>query len=495
MNNFKKINKGSAIAYGLVIIAAISIILTSVIQFVAAQIRYASYVEVKENTFHIAESGIYFYRWYLAHQIKGKSQDEIEDFWNGSPLGVGMPYVKDYLDNVEDKIGETEIEITFPTGDHNIVEITSIGNTVEKPEITRTIKATLRRSLWSDFAVISDDLICFDESWTINGKIIGNNGVHFDGIANNIVMAGVSSYDDINPIHATYIGKPSVWTLMADDSLVFTAGKKYPVPKKDFSGVSSYLQTIKNESQADGADNNCTGDGCYFDNTAMGRRIILNNNGTMDVCIVSSIGTGSNENEPKKYKKWASSGTGNDCSGSDYRKTFTLPDEGVIFVEDNIWIEGTINENRLTIAAASISDSDDDARIFIGLGSADVKYTNYNGDDVLGLIAEGNISILNGVSDDLEINAALLSQNGEIEKIEYNEECCGSGCQLGKNNINIFGNVITKGGLAFSYHKDCPKAPAMTRSITYDSNLYTYPPPFFPADSFYYVDNWEEVQN
>src|SRR4030042_75503 len=162
MNNFKKSKKGSAIAYGLIIIAAISIILVAVVQFVASNIRYASYVEDKEKAFHIAESGIYFYRWYLAHEIENEDQDGINDFWDGDPLGVDETYVKDYLDNNQEKIGEVEIDVSLSGGDYNIVEVTSTGYTTDNPDIKRTIQATLRRSIWSDFAVISDGIVCFD---------------------------------------------------------------------------------------------------------------------------------------------------------------------------------------------------------------------------------------------------------------------------------------------------------------------------------------------
>jgi hypothetical protein len=483
----------SAIAYGLVIVAISTILLTSVFQFVSSQIKYASYVEVKENTFHIAESGIYFYRWYLAHQIEGKNQTEIENFWSGSPLGVGNPYVKDFLNSSGEKIGETEISINFPTGNHNIVEILSTGRTLKKPEITRTIKSTLRRSIWSDFAVISDAPICFDHYWTINGKIMGNNGVHFDGTANNLVMAGVNSYNDTNPRHSVYNGKTGVWTSSASPSSVFRAGTKYPVPKKDFTGVAAAFQTMKTEAQKPGGAtlNSCTSTGCYFDNSGEGRHMILKNNGTFDICIVDSYWTnnGTSHHYPKKYKKWSSSQTCNDCSG-DCLRNFNIPNTGVIFVDDNIWLQGKISNKWISIAAASISDPDNNANIFV---VDDIAYTNFNGNDVMGILAEGDIEILKNTPNDLEIDGALLAQNGAVTKPEYNANCCGSGCANNKNYLDIYGCVITKNGLEFDWHKDsCPNLD-LARTITYDSNLYNYSPPFFPADSFYYVDYWNEL--
>ncbi len=483
--------KGSAIAYGLVISATVSILLLGVMQFVTSQIKYASHIETREKAFHIAEGGVYFYRWYLAHEIEGKNQQEIVDFWEGSPLGVSNAYIKDYLDNNGNKIGESEISVSFPlSNNYNIVEVSSVGKAISRPNVTRTIKIRLRRSIWSDFAYLSDASTCFDEAWTINGKIMSNEGVHFDGTANNTVLSGVSSYDDINPFH-TYNDKNGVWTLSANPQSVFTAGTKFPVPKKDFNGVTASFQILREEAMEPGGAtiNDCTAAGCYFDNTGLGKRIILKDNDTFDICTVNQVGNGSNQNRPKKYSKTSGSGTCNDCSG-DCLSSYSIPDEGVIFVEDNAWIEGTINGKRITLAAASVSDPANDANIYLGINN--VKYTNTDGSDVIAMLSEGNIEILTSSSDDLEIDGALLTQNGELVKAEYNPVCCGDGCLLGKNQIDIFGSVISKNGIDFGFHKDCPLL-NNKRKITYDNNLYLYPPPFFPADSFYFVDQWEEI--
>jgi hypothetical protein len=496
---------GSAIAYGLIIIAALTIIIVGIMQLISTHIKYGYYVADKEKAFHIAESGIYFYRWYLAHEIEQKNQDEINTFWVSNPIGVANPYVKDYLDNNGEKIGEAEINVTFPvSGNYNVVEINSTGHTL-KNLATRSVRATLRRSIWSDFAVISDSLVCFDKYWTINGKVMGNNGVHFDGVANNIVMSGVGSYNDTNPLHTTYNGKDGVWTSWAYDnghncyynteknSCVFMAGSKYPVPKKDFSGVTSSLQALKSKAQAPSGTtlNNCTSTGCYFDNSSQGRRIILKSNGTFDMCPVSDYWTnnGTNQHYPKKYQKVSGSGTCNDCSGA-CLATYNIPSSGPIFVENNVWLEGTISNKKVTIVAASITDPANNANIFL---MNNVKYTSYTGSDIMGIVAEGDIEILKNTPNDLKIDGALLAQNGAVTKPEYNPDCCGSGCTNNKNYINIYGCVVTKNGLNFSLHKETCPGLILERVITYDNNLYLYPPPYFPADSFYYVDTWEEL--
>ena len=492
MKNFRKRQAGSAIAYGLIIVAAVTIILTGVMQFVATHIKYASYVHVKESAFHIAESGVYYYRWYLAHEIEDKNQDEILAFWDDDPPGTTEPLIRDYLDNSGNKIGEASIEVSLPTGSPNVIDIVSTGSTLEKPEITRKIKSTLRRSVWSDFVVISDEPVCFDHYWEINGKIMGNNGVHFNGEVTNMVMAGVTSYNDNNHLPTAYNDKPGVWTSDADPSSVFKAGTKYPVPKKDFSGVTAVMNTLKIKGQADGADNSCSGEGCYFDNTALGRHIKLKSNGTMDVCIVSSIkdNSGNNRNHPHRYRKWNNTQTCNSCSG-DCLRNFDISGVSVIYVDDNIWLEGTINGQRVTIGASSIADpSAANSNIYI---PDHISYSNYDGADALGILAEGDIEILNDTPNILNIDGALVAQKGAVTRPEYNPNCCGSGCVKNKNYLDIYGCVISKGGLHFGFHKEsCPNLD-LARKIEYDNNLYISPPPYFPADAFYYVDHWEEI--
>src|SRR3989344_811347 len=79
-------SKGSVLAYGLVIMTSVAIILTSIIGFITSQTKYALQVHAKEQAFQIAESGIHFYRWYLAHQVEGRTAQQVSVFWeNGNP--------------------------------------------------------------------------------------------------------------------------------------------------------------------------------------------------------------------------------------------------------------------------------------------------------------------------------------------------------------------------------------------------------------------------
>src|SRR5665648_367260 len=111
--NFRKnkIKKGSALAYGLVVMFCVSIILTSMLGYVTAQLKFSFNRVEREEAFQIAESGVYYYRWYLAHETSGKTAQQIQAFWeSGNPLGVGDAYESDY-----EGLGKSKIEVTAPS--------------------------------------------------------------------------------------------------------------------------------------------------------------------------------------------------------------------------------------------------------------------------------------------------------------------------------------------------------------------------------------------
>lgn len=481
----KKTQKGTAIAYALVIIAVVAILLTSIIGFVVSQIKYAIAVEAKEQSFQIAEAGIYTYRWYLAHETDGKSEAEIQAFWDNvsTPprglIGVATPWKEDFMLDGE-KIGEYSVTVDKPLNSSSYAIITSEGYTSKMPNLKRTIKVRMRRSTWTDYAVLTDEPGRFDEKWDINGKVMSNKGIHFDGVARNVVYSGVNSFTD--PDEGTV--KDGVWSAqpIGGDGVpynnllgenVFLAGTKFPVVQKDFVGVALSFDTIKTYARTGTPDDNCSATGCYFTNQDMGRYIVLKSDGTFDISIVETIKNG---NDIKKIK-----------SGS--LQNFTIPNNGVIYVEGDIWIEGTLTNKRLSVVSGGVA-----GKILIGL--ADLVYGVKNQQTVLGLISKTNIEIVTTGPDDVKINAAMLAQSGAVLKKDYNPNCCGGGCENNKNKIDIFGSIASKQRIEFSISKLCNSAKSVgfsTKKLEYDNNLYYYPPPFFPSEVYYSIDQWEEL--
>jgi len=119
---------------------------------------------------------------------------------------------------------------------------------------------------------------------------------------------------------------------------------------------------------------------------------------------------------------------GNDTGGiSSYDgdwEIVSIPNNGLIFVKDSIWVDGIVNQDRVTVVAAAEPFDTGNVDIFL---NNDLLYTNKDGQDVIGLIAQRNVIIGLYAEDDLEIDAALIAKNGRRYRPDYGSVFeCGS---------------------------------------------------------------------
>jgi hypothetical protein len=453
---------GSALVYGLVIMTIVSILLTSIITFVTSHLRYSFQVHSKEQSFQAAESGIYFYRWYLAHSTEGKTSQEIEDFWNGSPrpLGVVNTYEGVYTDSAGETVGRYELSVEPPESGSTDFTVTSRGWTDKYPDLVRTVRVRFRRPAWSDYVLLGNVPQRIPSGTNANGKVFANGGVRFDGVAHNTVSSAVST-----GVWTSWSGEYN--TAMASD--VFLAGKSFPEPTIDFNNVTADLNYIKTEAQNGGTVDGCGASSCYFSNTHQGWHIVLNTNGTF---------------EARRVKNYSSPGVGNVGNSTGEITSYqggwsvhTIPDNGVIFVENNVWIEGTINGRHVTVVSANLISSNT-YNVYI---QKDIRYTNYDGSDILGIISQNDIEITKNSNDILRIDGALLAQNGRVGRSAYGNS---------KNSITVFGAIATNQRYGFASEDGTGYA---SSTLTYDSNFLYVAPPYFPTGTQYLIDLWEEL--
>lgn len=470
--------QGSALAYALIIMAVVSIILVSSLQYVSSQIKFGFYRENKEKAFQIAEAGVYFYRWYLAHQVSGRTAQQIQEFWNnGGAYGVDEPYEAEYFDPEGGAIGKYKIEVTPPEEGSTIIYVTSTGWTYKNPDIKRIVKVRFRRPSWSEHAVLADDFMRFGSGTSVYGKIHSNFGIRFDGVAHNIVSSAADQTDD--PDHSggnefgvhTHISPtdPLPPSAVPQRTDVFEAGRQFPLPAIDFNGVLSDLNYIKEQAQA--------GQGKYFDETGEGRRIILKTDGTFDICTVKYYN--SSTKSISKYKRNSNNNTCDTCSGQ-CLSNYPIPNNGIIFVEDNVWIEGAINNKRVTVVAANLIGGTS-ADVYIGINN--LLYTNFDGKDIIGLIGQNNISVVAESQNFLTIDAALLAQSGRVGRNYYSS-------YYNRNTITVNGSLATKLRYGFAYTDGTGYK---NRNLNFDNNLLYYPPPYFPTGTEYSLDLWNEL--
>lgn len=433
----------------------------------------------EEQAFHIAEAGIEYYRWHLAHAP--------QDFTDGNPVNVPQPYVHDFLDKNNEKIGEFQLTITAPESGSTLVTVESKG-ILDASGVSKTIRAQLVKPTFAKYAFISNENIRLGEGTEVFGLIHSNEGVRFDGIAHNLVTSAQTTYDD--PDH----GGPKEWAVhthlnpvdpmppavLPDRFDIFQSGREVGVPAIDFDGLTATMADLKSKAQADGRYHGSSGKSGY--------NLVLKTNGTYQLYRVNSLINPANScNNALGQQSWGSWS----INKRTLIGTYQMPANGVIFLEDHTWVEGQIDEERLTIAVARFPEAPGQYRNIII--NKDILYSNMDGQDVLGLIAQGDINI-GMISDDvLDIHAAMIAKNGRIGRYYYRPPSNNNGCSPyhTRNTINVYGMIGTNGRYGFAYTDNTGY---INRNITYDANLLYNSPPEFPLTADQYeIISWEEL--
>jgi hypothetical protein len=285
---------------------------------------------------------------------------------------------------------------------------------------------------------------------------------------------------------------------------VFQAGRKVNQPVKNFNSLIADLNLMKDQANHGGlylgqttatVQFNCrnvrtrvAGHWVWVwtcDETnvpVQGYHIVLKNNHTIDVSMVLGFDSSSYQINPTITVNYA--GHNYTVAGELPVVNYPMPGNGVVFVENFAWVEGTINGEHLTIAAADLSPTPIYKDIYI---NHNILYTDKvgndaNGPDILGLIAQNNISIGLYSDDVLEVDAALLAQRGRVGRNYY----AGNH----RNTITVYGSIATKQRYGFAWTDGTGYT---TRNLYFDNNLVYYPPPYFPTGDKYQIDLWEEL--
>lgn len=483
---FKK--KGGYVLVSTLVFATIAvIILTGVATWAATNYRMASQTAERERAFQIAEAGIDYYRWHLAHSP--------QDFKDGT--GQDGPYVHSYYDKLGNLIGEYELTITPPLIGSTVVKIVSKG-TVASTTISRSIETILAIPSLAKYAFVANSVMRFGEGTEVFGPIHSNDGIRMDGLAHNLVTSAKASYND--PDHGggiefgvhTHVQAPpssgvSEGGLNSEDppvpapvrTDVFVAGRQFPVPAVDFNGFTQNLANLKTLAQAGGH---------YFASSgSRGYNIVLKTNGTFDLYKVTALVSAPqscykpNWDDQDGWSTWS-------IKTQVFIANYVFPANGVVFVEDHVWVEGKINNARLTIASGKFPESET-TNTSISFNK-DILYTNYDGRDVLALIAQNNINAGMESADILEIDAALIAKNGRVGRYYYNSSCHPYD---DRTKIRLYGMIATNQRYGFAYAGSQTGGYA-TREIVYDGNLLYGPPPSFPLTSDQYVTiSWREI--
>ncbi len=528
-------HSGMELTMVIIIMGMISAIGLAVLQMVSAQNKLSSREIRQQQTFQVAEAGVNYYRWRLAHYPN--------DYKDGT--NAAGPYIHDFRDATGQIIGRYELSITPPVTGSTIATIISSGYLLSQPNARRTITVKLGLPSLSKYAVVANADMRFGAGTETFGPVHSNGGIHFDGIAHGLVSSAQTTYTDTDHDQNgnIYGLKPGVWSLN-NETATFLGGKQVGVPAVNFNGITVDLAALKTLASSSG--------GLLLpSSSAQGYHLTFRTDDKVDIrkvvaqlrCQYNNSGAWKNygfcsNNYNAPCSQDSTCGGGNACIFSSfsigtgatdqvvYQLGVPLPANGIIFVPEDTWVDGTIDSARVTVVAAADLITTGNANIYV---NDDLKYTHIDGQDVIGLIAQNNILTGYFSKDNITIDAALIAQKGRVGRPYY-----GAGFTNSTNNNNFrlfpvgsknpagtttcqeyrkrssltaFGSLATNQRYGFAWVAgSSPTAPPYFscggglfndsgycgRTLNFDSNLTFAPPPSFPTSGEYSIISYIE---
>lgn len=412
-----------------------------------------------ETAFQVAEAGLNYARWRLAH--------DPDNF---------APETKTVSDQLAGELGTYSVTFVQLAPGSTVVAITSEGSTIGQPLRSITLKASYGRPSLARYASIINSDVRYGS--TIHGPAHANGGIRMDGYSDSTVSSAKATYacQTASGCQAPYQTKPGVWGTGQKQELW-----QFPVTPVDFNALTLDLLSIKQQAQASNT--------YYGPSNKYGYRIVFNSNNTYTIVKVK------NKGQPVQSYM---SGTGYETSSYDVGQTQTVetktvPHEGVIFVEDHLWVSGDIRD-RVTVAAGVFPDqTTTNADVII---NGNISYGGVrDGSRAFAAIAQRHIRLpWSGVPDTLTLDGAYVAQKGSFHRRYYNQNDPVAGAHALKTRIIRNGMVASNQTPVTAWLGGGNQVTSGFRQgeSNYDANLLYGPPPFFPTSGQYEFIAWEQ---
>ncbi len=488
----KNLEYGGSVIMVLVFAGIFVMAVGSLLQFVLQQSISGRGKVAREQALQIAEAGLEYYKWYLAHNPNQDSEMRTVEY-------------KDPQSGT--RIGEFIINSTAnkQCGDIMNRDITVTGKADMDIRFTRTIGARYMNPSVANYSYIFNSGVWMGSGSNTIGPLHSNQGIRMDGAHNTVVSSAVSTWtcDSTFGCSPTQL-KPGVWGEGGTPSLW-----QYPRNVIDFSQMNIDFADMKTKAQNGGR---------YFPSVSNGAgnkgyRIVFKSNGTFDIYRVDSAtynwGWQNGFMVTRDYHT---------ITSETFIGNYTVPSScSLIFVEDQVWVEGVVSGKVALVAADLVNNYNPDIILHNNLVKAGGAKNNG-----ITVIAENNILISAQSPEDLNIEAILVTPNGRIGRNHYVEtpghyyastdgyvydfmymSGVGNKQDLGTYTINGTSVSNERVGLAWtygiykgswwSYTYEIQTSGFANRINSYERALALDPPPFAPSASLvpYYI-SWQE---
>lgn len=472
MSNRPTPMRGYLLLLGIVFGAIFLLVLGSLTSFVLIANKAQTASTDRAKAFSIAEAGLEYYRWFLAHNPA--------DITNGT--GAPGPYLVNYEDPEGDVTGTYTLDIEGNTqcGQLTSIDINSTGQP-SNSTVSRTLTVRYTRPSVAFYSYILNDSVWAGADRIINGPYHSNGGIRMDGTANAPVTSSLSSWLCTSTFGCSpNQTKDGVWGSGPNQTLW-----NFPVPQIDFAAISADFGSLKTTAQTSGLylprySTGSSNSAAYW----KGYHLIFNADGTVTVRRVSATTqlnvTPLNSADGSTDRALIQNET--------FFNTYTLPANcKLIFVEDHVWIEGTVGD-KFTVVAANVTTSGIEPNAYL---RGNTMYGTTDGSDGLTLIAERNILITPDSPSTMTLNGIFVAQGGAFGRNYY------SGCSSAyepKTSLTIRGTTVSNKRTGTKWVGGCGSYGGYgTRVDAYDRQLATDPPAFTPVvSSDYQFVDWRE---
>ncbi|MFA6376827.1 MAG: hypothetical protein WCX69_05515, partial [Candidatus Paceibacterota bacterium] len=452
--------RGMIITYVLVFGAIFLLMLSGLLGYILLQLRQSAQKLSWNEALNIAEAGIEYYRWCANNGVEAGCSGE-----------------RDYFDGNGVLVGKFSIDSTSSSscGQTTQRQIISTGWTAQFPSVQRKVKIIYGRESVAKYSYILNSSVWIGGDHAISGPYHSNGGIRMDGqnqslMTSAAILNGVAEWVCSNSFgccRRIYFGYPyydygydcaldcplscrvnAKGTILAEGVPIknecicpgiFTTTSnptpslfKFPVPPFSFDMITMDLADIKYKAK--------TGGGIYFPVSTQivpgskGYHLNFKSNGTVEVWVVMALQQTDGYSDEDGWKQDRFTINNESLYG-----TYPIPAAcSAIYMEDNLWVTGTV-KGKVVVASAHLKeDGDTNPDVDTDVVFPDsITYSNYGGSDGLAIIAERNALIGPQSPDSMELHAIVIAQKGRFGRNHYPDNF--------KNVLNIYGSIISKG--------------------------------------------------
>jgi hypothetical protein len=448
------------------------LIMGTITSYAFEQSKYGRALLAREQALHVAEAGLEYYRWFLAH------------FPNNLTNGTGLagPYTYTVNDTESGTtIGSASLSIAGNTqcGQIQSIDITSKGTSNQSPGFPRTLFARYMRTSVAAYSYLLNSNVWAGSDRNITGPYFSNGGIRMDATNNSDVSSAVATWDCTGSYGCSPEVNPAAGVLGAGSGFALWHSSAASI---DFAGIAANLANLKTYAQNNG--------GLYFapasgSVTSRGYHLIFNSDGTVTVKRVTAttpaIGSADGINFVTEY---------NIIASETLVGTYAIPSAcNLIFVDDRAWIEGVV-KGKVTVVAATPSDSSTAPDAIL---SNNITYTAYDGSSGLTVMSEHNVLIPLNSPDTMQIHGIFVAQSGYYGRNYYtstgtNAVPAAYSSYVLRSQLTTEGTIVSSGRTGTKWNCNGTYCSGYGNRVdSYDELQATNPPPFTPSASTDYT--------